>query len=90
MQAQMVVLQLPLRLSLSRRVTLLSLNGMWLKLPSWLMLLSELCASIAMQLPSAAIDLLIFLASYSLIDSEPVLLRRSDPAKSTIVSKAFL
>jgi hypothetical protein len=43
-----------------------------------------------MQFPKEAIDLLIFLASYNLIDSDPVLLSLSDPAKSTIVNNAFL
>lgn len=43
-----------------------------------------------MQLLNAAIDLLIFLASYNLIPSEPVFDNLSEPAKSTIVSKAFL
>jgi hypothetical protein len=47
-------------------------------------------ANDAMQLPRAAIDLFIFLASYNLIVSEPVLLSLSDPAKSTIVNRAFL
>ena len=41
------------------------------------------------QLESAAIDLLIFLASYRRRPSLPVLLKRSEPARSTIVSKAF-
>jgi hypothetical protein len=43
-----------------------------------------------MQLLSAAIDLLMFLASYKRIPSDPVLLNLSEPAKSTIVSNAFL
>ena len=43
-----------------------------------------------MQLESAAIDLLMVLASSRRMPSEPVFERRSEPAKSTIVSKAFL
>jgi hypothetical protein len=43
-----------------------------------------------MQFPKDAIDLLMFFASYNLIDSDPVLLSLSDPAKSTIVNNAFL
>lgn len=42
-----------------------------------------------MQLLNAAIDLLIVLASYSRIPSEPVLLSRSEPAKSTTVHRAL-
>ena len=42
-----------------------------------------------MQLLSAAIDLLIVLASSRRIPSLPVLLKRSEPAKSTIVSNAL-
>ena len=80
--AQMVVLQLPPRMPLKSLVNLLSLNG------TWFMDLLEARADT--QLLRAAIDLLIVLASSSLIPSEPVLLRRSDPAKSTIVRRAFL
>ena len=43
-----------------------------------------------MQFDRAAIDLLIFLASSRRMPSLPVLLKRSDPARSTTVSSAFL
>jgi len=78
----MVVLQLPPRLSVSNLVNLLSLNGTCY---------SDFSdAKADMQLLNAAIDLLIVFASYNLNPSEPVLLNRSLPAKSTIVNKAFL
>lgn len=82
MQAQIVVLQLPPRLSVSNLVSLLSLNGTCYRFLS--------LAKADMQLLRAAIDLLIFLASCNLKPSEPVLLNRSLPARSTMVSKAFL
>lgn len=80
--AQMVVLELPPRLSVSSRVNLLSLKGTWMRGFSY--------AKAEMQLASAAIDLLMFWASLSLIPSDPVFDRRSEPAKSTNVSNAFL
>ena len=97
MHAIIVVLQLPLKESLKRRVSLESRKGICkLLLLYW----SDLCdrdpeteafwARAAIQLPSAAIDLLIFLASASLSISEPLLLNLSEPAKSTIVNNAFL
>ena len=55
MHAQIVVLQLPPRLSVNSRVSLLSLNGT--------KLIDYLEDSAEMQLLNAAIDLLIFLAS---------------------------
>ena len=48
----------------------------------------EACAET--QLLSAAMDLLMVLASSRRIPSDPVLLSRSDPAKSTMVRRAFL
>jgi hypothetical protein len=81
MHAQMVVLQFPPKDSVSKRVSLLSLNGT--KLSALLEARAEI------QLLKVAIDLLIFLASVSLCPSEPVLLSRSDPARSTTVSKAL-
>lgn len=81
MQAQIEVLQFPPRLSVSSLVNLLSLKGTWDKD------FSE--ARAKMQLLKAAIDLFMFLASWSLIPSDPVLLSRSLPAKSTMVNKAL-
>lgn len=81
-QAQIVVLQLPPRDSVNNLVSLESLNGTKFK--------GLFEASAETQLLKAAIDLLIFFASCNLRPSEPVLDRRSEPAKSTIVSKAFL
>lgn len=63
-------------------VSLLSLKGTWDRG------LSE--AKAEMQFDRAAIDLLIVLASYNLIPSEPVFDNLSEPAKSTIVRRAFL
>jgi hypothetical protein len=80
-QAHMVVLQLPPKLSVRRRVNLESLKGTKLR--------GLLLARAETQLLSDAIDLLIFFASYSRIPSLPVLLSRSLPAKSTIVSSAL-
>lgn len=82
MQAQIDVLQLPPKLSVNNLVSLLSLKGTWDNDFS--------DAKAEIQLLRAAIDLLIFLASYNLIPSEPVLDNLSLPARSTIVSKAFL
>jgi hypothetical protein len=76
-------LQFPPKLSVRSLVNLLSLKGTCYSDFS-----PEAKANI--QLLKAAIDLFIFLASYSLIPSDPVLLSLSLPAKSTIVSKAFL
>jgi hypothetical protein len=82
MHAHIDVLQFPPKLSVSSLVNLLSLNGTWDNDFS--------DASADMQLLNAAIDLFMFLASYNLIPSDPVLLSLSLPAKSTIVSNAFL
>ena len=81
-QAQIVVLQLPPRLSVSSLVNLLSLNG-----TKFIGCLEE---SAEIQLLKAAIDLLIVLASWRRMPSDPVLLNRSEPAKSTTVQRAFL
>jgi len=81
MQAQIVVLQLPPSDSVRSLVNLLSLNG------TCCMFFSEARAEI--QLLRAAMDLLMFFASYSLIPSLPVLLKRSLPARSTMVIKAL-
>jgi hypothetical protein len=82
MQAQMVVLQFPPRLSVKSLVSFESLKGTKLR--------GLLLAKAEMQLLSAAMDLLMFLASCSRMPSLPVLLSRSLPARSTIVSSAFL
>ena len=82
MHAQIVVLQLPPRLSLSSLVSFESLKG------TKFSALFEARADT--QFERAAIDLLMVFASCRRIPSEPVLLRRSEPARSTIVSKAFL
>ncbi len=82
MQAHMVVLQLPPRLSVKSLVSFESRKGTKLR--------GLLLAKAEIQLLSAAIDLLMFLASWSRMPSLPVLLRRSLPARSTIVSSAFL
>ena len=82
MQAQIVVLLFPPKLSVSNLVSLLSRKGTWFKFFS--------LANAEIQLLNAEIDLFIFLASYSLNPSDPVLLRRSLPARSTIVNNAFL
>jgi len=73
---------LPPKLWVSNLVSLLSLKG------TNAFLFSEARAD--MQLLRAAIDLLMFFASYNLRPSEPVLESLSEPAKSTIVSNAFL
>jgi hypothetical protein len=80
-QAQIVVLQLPPSDSVSNRVNFESRKGTKLS--------GLLEARAETQLDRAAIDLLIFLASCSLSPSDPVLLSRSDPARSTIVKRAF-
>ena len=82
MQAQMVVLQFPPRLSVKSLVSFESRKGTKFR--------GLLLAKAEMQLLSAAIDLLMFLASWSRMPSLPVLLSRSLPARSTIVSSAFL
>ena len=81
MQAHIVVLEFPPSDSVSSRVSFESLKGTWFKF------FSE--ANAEMQLLSAAMDLLMFLASWSLAPSEPVFESLSDPAKSTMVNKAF-
>jgi hypothetical protein len=80
-QATIVVLQLPPRDSVSSLVSLESLNGTKLS--------GLLDASADTQFERAAIDLLMFLASYNLNPSDPVLLSLSEPARSTIVSNAL-
>ena len=82
MQAQIEVLQLPPKLSVNNLVNLLSLNGTCYNEFSF--------AKANIQLLSAAIDLFIFFASYKRIPSEFVFFHLPLPAKSTIVSKAFL
>ncbi len=82
MQAQMVVLQFPPRLSVKSLVSFESLKGTKLR--------GLLLARAEMQLLSAAMDLFMFFASCSRMPSLPVLLSRSLPARSTIVSSAFL
>lgn len=80
MHAQIVVLQFPPNDSDKRRVNLLSLNGTKLKG------FEEDRAET--QFERQAIDLLIVLASSRRIPSLPVFDRRSEPARSTTVSKA--
>lgn len=82
MQAQIVVFEFPPRLSVKSRVSLLSLKGTCM--------IDFSLAKALMQLLKAAILLLIFLASYNLIPSEPVFESLSEPARSTIVKRAFL
>ena len=82
MHAQIVVLQLPPRDSVNNHVSFESLNGTKLS--------GLFDARAETQFDSAAIDLLIFFASCSLSPSLPVLLNLSDPARSTIVKRAFL
>lgn len=77
----MVVLQLPPRDSVRSLVSLLSRKGTNDR--------GLFEARAETQLDRAAIDLLMFFASCSLKPSEPVFERRSDPARSTIVSRAF-
>ena len=81
MQAQIVVLQLPPSDSDRSLVSLLSRNGT--KLNGFELERAET------QFERHAIDLLIVFASSKRIPSEPVFERRSDPAKSTTVSKAL-
>ena len=79
--AHMVVLQLPPKLSVKSLVNLLSLKGTCY---------SDLSLARAdMQLLKAAMDLLMFFASYNRRPSEPVLLKRSLPARSTMVRRAL-
>ena len=80
-QAQIVVLQFPPKLSLSSLVNFESLKGTKFN--------ALFDARADTQFERAAIDLLIVLASYRRIPSEPVLLRRSEPARSTIVRRAL-
>ena len=82
MQAHMVVLQLPPSDSVNSRVNLLSRKGTKFRL--------RFDANADIQLLKVAIDLLIFLASVSRVPSDPVLLSLSEPARSTIVNRAFL
>jgi len=82
MQAQIVVLQLPPRDSVSSLVSFESRKGTKFN--------GLFEARADTQFDRAAMDLFIFLASWSLRPSLPVLLSLSDPAKSTIVKRAFL
>ena len=80
MQAQIVVLQFPPRDSERSLVSLLSRNGTKLN--------GLELESAETQFERHAIDLFIVFASSNRIPSEPVFERRSDPAKSTTVSRA--
>lgn len=81
-QAQIVVLQLPPSDSVRSLVNVLSRNGMKLLGLFW--------AKAETHKERDAIDLLIVLASRRRRPSLPVLLNLSLPARSTIVSNAFL
>uniref|UniRef100_A0A671Z233 Uncharacterized protein n=1 Tax=Sparus aurata TaxID=8175 RepID=A0A671Z233_SPAAU len=73
----MTVLALPPRESWSRRVSLESLYGTWVLFPS---------TRAEMTFPSAERDRLILAASFSRLPFAPVLLWRSLPARSTMLS----
>jgi hypothetical protein len=81
MQAQIVVLQFPPNDSVRSLVSFESRKGTKFS--------GLFEARADTQFDKAAIDLFIFFASWSLSPSLPVLLSRSEPARSTIVNRAF-
>ena len=82
MHAQIVVLQLPPKDSVKSLVSFESRKGTKFR--------GLFEASAETQFDRAAIDLFMFLASWSLSPSLPVLLSLSEPARSTMVNRAFL